>query len=627
MRITGILYFKPKKKLDSVEKTIYYSDSLRRSPMKRYIFTLFWLLLFAAFFSCRGENENGGGSGSGNGVGTPTPKTPPPKTPLGFKAVASSGQIKLTWLGQADLTYNLFYSRISGFSLGSGTKIPDVNSPYEHTGLTGRTTYYYRLTAVKSSVESEPTDEVSATTPTSPPQGFMATTFRGQVTLTWDTKAELTYNLFYSTTQGFELESGMNMSNVTSPHLQKDLMTGTTYYYKLTANSSLAGESEPTDEISITPLPQVSAGGSHTCAVVDGSAKCWGDGAQGRLGHNERAGRTAPKTTPTQVDGLTSGVTYISAGLSAFTGPEGVKSHTCALVNGGAFCWGDNSFGQLGDDTKTQRNAPVQVHGLTTGVTEISVGGLHTCAVMNGRAFCWGDGNLGVLGRGNNSSSNTPVRVDNLTSGVTQISAGIAHTCAVMDGRAFCWGDGPPGKLGHNEGNGKGGKSRPTQVYGLTSRVTQISASAGSGQDVHTCAVMNGGAWCWGAGGQGQLGNGGDSNAVSPQEVRGLTSGVTQISAGGLHTCAVMNGGAWCWGAGGQGQLGNGGDSDAVSPQEVNGLTTGVTQISAGDNHTCAVVNGRVKCWGNSTNTRLGDGQLSGDGLMDRLTPTAVVGL
>ena len=552
----------------------------------------------------------------------------PPGTPQNFTATASHGLVRLTWSVETGVTYKLFFATTSGFALGNDTEIPDVvTPPYEHLGRGDDTTYYYRLTAVNSSGESEPTDEKSALTPPAAPQNFIAMPSDRQITLTWNSRDGITYTLFYSTTASVDVESSatMRFSDIKPPYLHRGLMIDTTYYYRLTASSTLGGASEPTEEISATtPQVQVSAGGSHTCARASGRALCWGEGTKGRLGHNEMGSETATKGTPTQVYGLTSGVTHISAGLES----AGEDGHTCAVVDGAALCWGEGGEGQLGNGGNSDEVSPQEVNDLTSGVTQISAGGFHTCAVMNGRAFCWGDGASGVLGRGNETDSNTPVQVDDLTSGVvTQISAGIAHTCAVMDGGAFCWGDGPPGKLGHNEGNGTGSKSRPTQVYSLTSGVTQISVSAGVERNVHTCAVMDGGAFCWGEGGNGQLGNGSNSDAVSPQEVRGLTSGVTQISAGGSHTCAVMNGGAFCWGAGNNGRLGDnttGTGHSENTPQQVIGLTTGVTQISAGDSHTCAVVNDSVKCWGNSDNSRLGDGQPAGDGRTDSLTPTAV---
>ena len=144
---------------------------------------------------------------------------------------------------------------------------------------------------------------------------------------------------------------------------------------------------------------QVAGGQAHTCAVTtSGAAKCWGLGTSGQLGNRSAAG----SFIPSDVYDMSVGVTAIAAG----------KNHNCAVVGRAIKCWGGNPGGELGDgSTGNTRLAPVSVVGLSGVVSSLAAGGDHTCAVVDGAAKCWGWNYYGQIGDGSTVQKNAPVAV------------------------------------------------------------------------------------------------------------------------------------------------------------------------------------------------------------------------
>ncbi len=349
----------------------------------------------------------------------------------------------------------------------------------------------------------------------------------------------------------------------------------------------------------------IASGQAHTCTLLDtGAVKCWGFNEIGQLG----AGASPLyRTTPVNVIGLSSGVSAISNRYD----------HTCALLNTGAVkCWGWGASGQLGDGTTTEvQPNPTDVSGLSSGVIAISTGNGHTCALLNtGAVKCWGGG--GKTGDGTYEDRTTPVDVIGLSSGVSAISAAGYHTCALLNtGAVKCWGSDDNGTLG----NGGGPDHSPGgNISGLSAGVIALAAG-----ERHNCALLStGGVQCWGKNENGQLGDGTLVSKNYPVTVSGISNAIA-ISAGFETSCALLSTGTVkCWGRNSSGQLGDGSQTQRLTPVAVSGLSSAVA-ISTGSNHNCALLSsGAAKCWGSNYWGQLGDGTQN-----DRLTPVSVTGI
>lgn len=109
---------------------------------------------------------------------------------------------------------------------------------------------------------------------------------------------------------------------------------------------------------------------------------------------------------------------------------------SCALMDSRVHCWGANTFGQLGDNTSTEKWAPVAVHNIADA-TALGIGAQFACAARAGGALsCWGQNTNGELGDGTTTNRDEPVAVS--LSGTTEVEGGLNHACAVAGGSAYC---------------------------------------------------------------------------------------------------------------------------------------------------------------------------------------------
>ena len=359
----------------------------------------------------------------------------------------------------------------------------------------------------------------------------------------------------------------------------------------------------------------VAVGGNTTCAVQNvanvSGLKCFGDNVESQIRH---VGQVYRALVPTTV-----GQPFVGSGIKKTSSSQ---HHSCAIRNDALLCWGRNNKGQLGIGNNIDSHTPVQVIGMANGASDVSTGDDHTCAIHNGNIKCWGSNTRGQLGNGSNIDSSTPVQVSGALNPALSIDAGGEHSCAIisspvqqLDRYLHCWGKNEFGQLGII--NSTVDTTTPTSIG------TNVSAVSAGGN--HTCVITNSQIRCTGRNHKWQLGfaTGNSPYFASFAPVYNLPSGATAVTTGSDHSCGIVNGKVWCWGANNKGQLGNGTNIDSIAvgssffyPAEAIGLSSGFTAIVAGNEHTCALrgsVNNKkgLSCWGNNNNGQLGIGNMN----------------
>lgn len=193
------------------------------------------------------------------------------------------------------------------------------------------------------------------------------------------------------------------------------------------------------------------------------------------------------------------------------------------------------------------------------------------------------------------------------------VTAGSDHTCARRTtGRLYCWGYDAYGQVG--DSGAYTDQHTPVQVFGNRTDWATVTTGA-----FHTCARRTTNRlFCWGLGGNGQVGNGSNTQEhPTPVQVVGNRTDWTSLTAGARDTCARRTTRRlYCWGQDFRGQLGNGTTTtdDQYTPVQVAGNRTDWAAVAAGEQHTCGIhTDGRLFCWGYDAYGQLGDGGTNTD--------------
>jgi alpha-tubulin suppressor-like RCC1 family protein len=355
------------------------------------------------------------------------------------------------------------------------------------------------------------------------------------------------------------------------------------------ASIGLVWFSVPASAAINTDPPSVVAGAYNTCAIDSvGAAYCWGENAYGEVGNNT----TGNVTTPALVSG---GYTWRSISVGT--------NSTCGVTTSDVgYCWGLNMSGVLG--TGGSINSEVHVPTLVSGGyswASIAVDALNACGITtSGDGYCWGENTYGQVG---DNTTTTPYAVPTAVSGGykwSSLDAALRSTCGVtLTGTGYCWGRNTDQQLGDGTTTER---HVPTAVSGgYTWSKIDIGYRA-------ACGLTSAGiAYCWGVGTEGQLGDGTATDRATPTAVSGGYTWTYLSMSGGVACGIRTTAAAYCWGDNTYGGLGTGDTTQRNSPTLVSGGRTYVMITTSGV--TCATeTTGNGYCWGDNTYNQFGNG-------------------
>jgi YD repeat-containing protein len=329
-----------------------------------------------------------------------------------------------------------------------------------------------------------------------------------------------------------------------------------------------------------TNWKQVSAGSNHISAIkTDGTLWTWGANiliiGSGQLGDNTATNRSTPVTT--------------FAGGTNWKQVAGGNAHTAAIkTDGTLWTWGYNGYGQLGNNTTTQRNTPVTTFAGGTNWKQVSCGYSHTAAIKtDGTLWIWGSGSDGQLGNNTVISRSTPVTTFAGGTNWKQVESGYRNTAAIkIDGTLWTWGRNSYGQLGNNTVISR---STPVTTFAGGTNWKQVDAGI-----FHCAAIKTDGTlWTWGRNANGQLGNNTAVNRSTPVTTFAGGNNWKQVSCGVNHAIAIKTDGTlWIWGGNGNGQLGNNTTTIRSTPVTTFAGGTNWKQVASGSSNTAALTSG-----------------------------------
>jgi alpha-tubulin suppressor-like RCC1 family protein len=310
------------------------------------------------------------------------------------------------------------------------------------------------------------------------------------------------------------------------------------------------------------------------------------------IGRNYRFSTSAPNQTA----GSNNQWVAVSASQA---GSSGGQSSLALQSNGTLWSWGNNSYGQLGNNSATNISSPIQVGALSLW-SQISSGYYSTLAIQsNGTLWAWGNNAFGQLGLNTSTYYSSPVQVGALSNWATVLISSFSGLSIVSNGSLYAWGTNGFGQLGQND---TVNRSSPVQVA-LAGPYNQIGVGLGNGYAIKNDGTL----WAIGRGVFGTLGTGSTTDASSLVQV-GSSSLWTNVSGSRLGVLAIQTPGTlWAWGNNASGSLGLNTSGGTFSTPVQVGALSNWTRAAGGNDFSLALKNdGTLWSWGTNGNGQLG---------------------
>jgi alpha-tubulin suppressor-like RCC1 family protein len=295
--------------------------------------------------------------------------------------------------------------------------------------------------------------------------------------------------------------------------------------YGRLGNNNITNISNPIQTIALgTNWKQVTCGYTNTAAIkTDGTLWGFGYNIYGQLGDNTITNKSSPVQT------VAFGINWkqVSCG---YTNTAAIKT------DGTLWVFGYNIYGQLGDNTRTNRSSPVQTVAFGTNWKQVACGYTSTVAIKtDGTLWTWGYNGYGQLGDNTIINRSSPVQTVAGGTNWKQVASGYLTTAAIKtDGTLWVWGKGIYGQLGDNA---IVSRSSPVQTIAYGTNWKQVVCSN------HTAAIKTDGTlWTWGFNSYGQLGDNTIIRKSSPVQTSAGGTNWKQINCGYLYTAATTNG-------------------------------------------------------------------------------------